>query len=81
MLDYSYNIFSTAINSRNYAFQTPKERILIIFDISSGNLVAKRANILTGNNLYFSELSAGTYIFKIYTSDLLKSYQFKIVKL
>ena len=65
----------------NYNIEGYSKLNLDVFDISSGNLVAKRANILTGNNLYFSELSAGTYIFKIYTSDLLKSYQFKIVKL
>jgi len=65
----------------NYNIQGYSKLNLDVFDISSGNLVAKRSNILTGNNLYFSELSAGTYIFKVYTSDLLKSYQFKIVKL
>ena len=65
----------------NYNIEGYSKLNLDVFDISSGNLVAKRSNILTGNNLYFSELSAGTYIFKVYTSDLLKSYQFKIVKL
>ncbi len=65
----------------NYNIQGYQKLNVDVFETSSGRIVASRPNIYSGSKLYFSELSSGTYVFRVYSSDLLKSYQFKIVKL
>jgi len=52
-----------------------------VYDISSGAKVASKQNLTPGMPIYLGQLSAGTYVIKVTSSDLKISYQFKMVKL
>jgi hypothetical protein len=52
-----------------------------VYDIASGAKVASKQNLTPGMPIYLGQLSAGTYVIKVTSSDLKISYQFKMVKL
>ena len=52
-----------------------------VFDISSGNIVASQPNLTAGTKITFGQLTAGTYVIRVTSTDNKISYQFKMVKL
>jgi hypothetical protein len=54
---------------------------LEIFDMATGTKVASKQNQTQGMPIYLGQLSAGTYVIKISSTDNKISYQFKMVKL
>ena len=54
---------------------------LEVFDIASGNKVASQPNLPAGTKITLGQLSAGTYVIKVTSTDNKISYQFKMVKL
>ena len=54
---------------------------LEVFDMATGTKVASKNNQTQGMPIYLGQLSAGTYVIKVSSSDNKISYQFKMVKL
>ena len=54
---------------------------LEVFDIASGTKVASQPNLTAGTKIALGQLSAGTYVIKVTSTDNKISYQFKMVKL
>jgi hypothetical protein len=54
---------------------------LEIFDMATGTKVASKQNQTQGMPIYLGQLSAGTYVIKVSSTDNKISYQFKMVKL
>ncbi|MCX6211291.1 MAG: T9SS type A sorting domain-containing protein [Bacteroidetes bacterium] len=54
---------------------------LEVFDIATGTKVASKQNLTPGMPIYLGQLSAGTYVIKVSSTDNKMSYQFKMVKL
>jgi hypothetical protein len=54
---------------------------LEIFDMATGAKVASKQNQTQGMPIYLGQLSAGTYLIKVSSTDNKISYQFKMVKL
>jgi hypothetical protein len=52
-----------------------------VFDISSGNIVASQPNLTAGTKITFGQLTAGTYVIRVTSTDNKISYQFKMVKM
>jgi len=70
-------------NQLNFAFVVKGyQRLnLEIFDMATGTKVASKHNQTQGMPIYLGQLSAGTYVIKVSSSDNKISYQFKMVKL
>ena len=49
-----------------------------IFDIATGTKVASKQNLTPGIPVYLGQLTPGTYVIKVISSDLKLTYQFKI---
>jgi hypothetical protein len=71
------------INQLNFDFLVKgyQKLNLEVFDIASGAKVASQLNLTPGMPIYLSQLSAGTYVIKVTSTDNKISYQFKMVKL
>jgi len=54
---------------------------LEVFDIATGTKVASKQNLMPGIPINLGQLSAGTYLIKVSSTDNKISYQFKMVKL
>jgi len=54
---------------------------LEVFDMSTGTKVASKQNQTAGVPIYLGQLSAGSYVIKVSSTDNKISYQFKMVKL
>jgi len=54
---------------------------LEVFDIASGTKVASQHNLTAGSKITLGQLSAGTYVIRVTSTDNKISYQFKMVKL
>ena len=54
---------------------------LEVFDIATGTKVASQPNLTAGSRITLGQLSAGSYVIKITSTDNKISYQFKMVKL
>jgi len=54
---------------------------LEVFDITTGGLLVSKQGLYAGSPIILSQLSAGSYIFRVSSSDGKISYQFKMVKL
>jgi hypothetical protein len=52
-----------------------------VFELSTGARVLSKQNISAGTGLFFDQLSAGTYLFRVSSNDLKIIQQFKIIKL
>jgi hypothetical protein len=71
------------INQINFDFTIKNYQSLHldIFDLASGILVAEKNNVYPGTTLQFGNLSAGTYIIRVRSSDNKIIKQFKMIKL
>ena len=71
------------INQLNFDFVVKGyQRLNIeVFDIASGTKVASQPNLPAGTKITLGQLSAGTYVIKVTSTDNKISYQFKMVKL
>jgi hypothetical protein len=54
---------------------------LEVFDIASGTKVASQPNLTAGTKITLGQLSAGTYVIRVTSTDNKISYQFKMLKL
>jgi len=54
---------------------------LEVYDLATGIKVASKQNLTAGMPIAFGQLSAGTYVIKVSSTDNKISYQFKMVKL
>jgi len=54
---------------------------LEVFDAATGGKVANQQNISVGTQIQFNQLSIGTYIFRVSSSDNVVVRQFKMIKL
>ena len=54
---------------------------LEVFDIANGTMVTSQPNLTAGTKITLGQLSAGTYVIRITSTDNKISYQFKMVKL
>jgi len=54
---------------------------LEVFDIASGTKVASQPNLPAGTKITLGQLSAGTYVIRVTSTDNKISYHFKMVKL
>jgi hypothetical protein len=52
-----------------------------VFDIATGTKVASQPNLTAGSRITLGQLSAGSYVIKITSTDNKISYKFKMVKL
>ncbi len=52
-----------------------------LYDLSNGARVAARQNITAGTQLNLGQLSAGTYLLKVFSADQKLVQQFKLIKL
>ena len=52
-----------------------------VFDIATGSRVAAQQNLMPGIPIYLGQLSAGTYLIKVFSDDFKISYQFKMIKI
>ena len=71
------------INQLNFDFVVKGyQRLnLEVFDIASGTKVASQPNLTAGTKITLGQLSAGTYVIKVTSTDTKISYQFKMLKL
>ena len=71
------------INQLNFDFLVKGyQRLnLEVFDIASGTKVASQPNLPAGTKITLGQLSAGTYVIRVTSTDNKISYQFKMVKL
>ena len=71
------------INQLNFDFVVKGyQRLnLEVFDIASGTKVASQPNLTAGTKITLGQLSAGTYVIRVLSTDNKISYQFKMVKL
>ena len=71
------------INQLNFDFVVKGyQRLnLEVFDIASGTKVASQPNLTAGTKITLGQLSAGTYVIRVTSTDNKISYQFKMVKL
>jgi hypothetical protein len=71
------------INQLNFDFSVKgyQKLNIDIFELSSARLVAKIPSVYAGSPIILSNLSSGTYIIRVTSSDGKLSYQFKMVKL
>ena len=71
------------INQLNFDFVVKGYQKLNIevFDIATGTKVASQPNLTAGSRITLGQLSAGSYVIKITSTDNKISYQFKMVKL
>jgi hypothetical protein len=54
---------------------------LEVFDIASGTKVSSQPNLTAGTKITLGQLSSGTYVIRVTSTDNKISYQFKMVKL
>ena len=54
---------------------------LDVFDVATGSKVFNQQNIGVGTQLQFNQLTIGTYIFRVLSSDKVVVRQFKMIKL
>ncbi len=52
-----------------------------VFNLSNGTKVASKKDVYSESSISFESLSAGVYLFEVYSTDGKISYQFKMVKL
>jgi hypothetical protein len=71
------------VNQLNLDFTIKNYRSLNveIFDLAHGTLVVSKPNLYPGTSLYLGNLSAGTYIIRVSSSDNKLIKQFKMIKL
>jgi hypothetical protein len=71
------------INQLNFDFVVKGyQRLNIeVYDLATGMKVATKQNLTAGMPIYLGQLSAGTYVIKVSSTDNKISYQFKMVKL
>ena len=71
------------LNFANFEFKVKGYQFfnLEIFSLSTGNKIASKQNIRSGDQISLSTLSAGVYMFRLSSSDNKLNYQFKMVKL
>jgi hypothetical protein len=71
------------VNQLNFDFVVKGyQRLNIeVFDIASGTKVSSQPNLTAGTKITLGQLSAGTYVIKVSSTDNKISYQFKMVKL
>ena len=71
------------INQLNFDFVVKGyQRLnLEVFDIASGTKVASQPNLTAGTKITLGQLSAGTYVIKVTSTDNKISYQFKMLKM
>ena len=71
------------INQLNFDFVVKGYQKLNIevYDVATGTKVASQPNLNAGSRINLGQLSAGTYVIKITSTDNKISYQFKMVKL
>jgi hypothetical protein len=71
------------INQLNFDFVVKGYQKLNIevYDIATGTKVASQPNLTAGSRITLGQLSAGSYVIKITSTDNKISYQFKMVKL
>ena len=71
------------INQLNFDFVVKGyQRLnLEVFDIASGTKVASQPNLPAGTKITLGQLSSGTYVIRVASTDNKISYQFKMLKL
>jgi hypothetical protein len=71
------------VNQLNFDFSVKgyQKLNIDIFELSSARLVSKIPGVYAGSPIILSNLSSGTYIIKVTSSDGKLSYQFKMVKM
>lgn len=71
------------VNQLNFDFTIKNYRSLNveIFDLAHGTLVVSKPNLYPGTSLYLGNLSAGTYVIRVSSSDNKLIKQFKMIKL
>jgi hypothetical protein len=71
------------LNFANFEFKIKGYQYfnLEIFSLSTGNKIASKQNIHSGDQISLSTLSAGVYMFRLTSSDSKLNFQFKMVKL
>ena len=71
------------VNQLNFDFVVKGYQKLNIevYDVATGSKVATQQNITAGTKITLGQLSAGTYVIKVTSTDNKISYQFKMVKL
>jgi hypothetical protein len=71
------------INQLNFDFVVKGyQRLnLEVFDIANGTMVTSQPNLTAGTKITLGQLSAGTYVIRVTSTDNKISYQFKMVKL
>jgi hypothetical protein len=71
------------INQLNFDFVVKGyQRLnLEVFDMASGTKVASQPNLTAGTKITLGQLSAGTYVIRVTSTDNKISYQFKMLKL
>jgi hypothetical protein len=74
------NPFSNQLNF-DFVVKGYQRLNLEVFDISTGTKLASKQNLTPGIPIFLGQLSAGTYVIKVTSSDNKISYQFKMVKL
>ena len=71
------------INQLNFDFNVKGYQKLNIevYDVATGSKVASQPNLTAGSRITLGQLSAGSYVIKVTSTDNKISYQFKMVKL
>ena len=73
----SPNPFSNQLNF-DFVVKGYQRLNMDIFDIATGTKVASKQNLTPGIPVYLGQLTPGTYVIKVISSDLKLTYQFKI---
>ena len=73
------NPFSNQINF-DFVVKGYQRLNMEFFDIATGNKVVTKQNLTPGVPIYLGQLSSGTYLIKVTSSDFKISYQFKMIK-